>query len=562
MRRYSRVMLGVLMIIGLVLTIGSSCVSAASPSDPLFPWYQQMFTGSYQKLGKQDSVWDAKAVAALDLGARRWSDTTTNRPSRQATIDAAKAAMTGGCQDPVVLFLYGYSMLSETNYNTAESLLDKSLTGLRNGHYPQMMMSFAANELATARHYQGKDEEAKHLAADSVEAFLRAVNNHELQPGMIQMDQIIFRRNLNRIQSLFTDIGISDAQTTRHMRESVLKDPRNRIDPLLLFLRQAVTTAAVLEHREWHEVQDKTRAAFFTGDYNELERIAEDYRSRKSRFRTGQWKLAYFYGALAADCHVNDEEYWTEMFKRLKKWVELKPNSVTARIALGSCYIQYASHARGGGWAKDVTEDQWKLYRERLAEANRVLEPAKKIPKRDPHWYATMLEFARLQSWERADLDALFNEAVNSEPGYYDNYCRKAYYLLPRWLGDEGDWQKFALDASAFSMKKIKEDMYAHIVWGIWQYIDHGFGDFHTSHFLTENEIPWERFKQGFEDMEKHYPTSLWNRNIYCWFAVLADDHQTAKELFKKLGDDWDVWIWKSEANYNRCKNWAEVGHD
>src|SRR5690606_29678806 len=39
---------------------------------------------------------------------------------------------------------------------------------------------------------------------------------------------------------------------------------------------------------------------------------------------------------------------------------------------------------------------------------------------------------------------------------------------------------------------------------------------------------------------------------------AIANDRETAHELFEKLGDDWDRGLWQTKANYESRRRWAK----
>jgi hypothetical protein len=220
-------------------------------------------------------------------------------------------------------------------------------------------------------------------------------------------------------------------------------------------------------------------------------------------------------------------------------------------------------HARGTGWAKDVAPESWVLFNERLAQARLVLEAAKKLPTKDPEWFTQMLELARLQGWPLTQYDDLYFRAVRFEPAYYTIYRERAYWMLPRWHGEEGQWQKFALEASETAKKQIGEDIYGRIVTQIWGLTDRSIRNAASDNFLKTSGISWERLKVSFENMEKHYPSSILNENAYCAFACMAGDKETARGLFNKIGiGGWYRNIWGSAGQFVHCKNWAEYNHN
>jgi hypothetical protein len=55
---------------------------------------------------------------------------------------------------------------------------------------------------------------------------------------------------------------------------------------------------------------------------------------------------------------------------------------------------------------------------------------------------------AKGQSWERSRYEKNFEAAIAFEPTYHYFYSEKAQYLLPRWSGEEGEWERFAEETS------------------------------------------------------------------------------------------------------------------
>src|SRR5262245_43970923 len=54
-----------------------------------------------------------------------------------------------------------------------------------------------------------------------------------------------------------------------------------------------------------------------------------------------------------------------------KAWCEARKDSALARLVRGTHYMHWAWEARGSGWANSVSEDGWKLFRERLGLAKK-----------------------------------------------------------------------------------------------------------------------------------------------------------------------------------------------
>jgi hypothetical protein len=275
--------------------------------------------------------------------------------------------------------------------------------------------------------------------------------------------------------------------------------------------------------------------------------MANIFRTAKTRFPDGGWKLLSFYNAFG------DPYYgWGELFRNLDRWLKRYPASITARVATGEAWSSFAWEARGKGYAKTVTEEGRKLMRERMAKAYELVKNPPDDPSKDcMHRYSLLLWIANAQGWDRQKYEALFKKAVSFEPLYYNYYLVKAYYLLPRWHGKEGEWQRFADEAVKLTPKSEGMGIYSRILITIW-----GYKEFTT---FKEPDISWSKMKQGFLDIEHNYPNSSYMLNYYCMFACIAGDKITARRLFKRIGDMPYTEVWNGRSHYERWRKWAGV---
>jgi hypothetical protein len=53
------------------------------------------------------------------------------------------------------------------------------------------------------------------------------------------------------------------------------------------------------------------------------------------------------------------------------------------------------------------------------------------------------------------------------------------------------------------------------------------------------------------------YGASPRNLNAFCLLAGSAGDRQTTRELFDRLGDDWDPVVWKERHYFDDYRKWA-----
>jgi hypothetical protein len=298
--------------------------------------------------------------------------------------------------------------------------------------------------------------------------------------------------------------------------------------------------------------QAAVRQELLQEKYEQLEKLSAELRRSKARFPGGAWKLNKFYQGLNRPVDEGNvsEQAWINYLPKLQKWVAKYPTSVTAQVALGTAYLEYAWSARGLGFADTVTEEGWRLHRERLLKARKILEEARQLPEKCPHGYAAMETIAMAQGWERADFEKLFEEAIAYEPQYHYFFTYKANYLLPRWHGEPGDVEKFADETTRRQGGEYGSILYYLIVSEV--------ADTYRSKTFSDTTFTWPRAKRGFQDLETKFGLNASHINGYCRMAGWAGDRQTALEMLNRIGDRWDPSEWGTRKNFEEFKAWAD----
>ena len=160
-----------------------------------------------------------------------------------------------------------------------------------------------------------------------------------------------------------------------------------------------VTPVHTPETKELGDIRNQASALLKAKDYDELDELAAKFRSSKEQYADGTWKLSELYFGLAVSNnfygseifdHISDKSF-EDRIVELQDWVNAKPDSITARIALAKVQDDYAWNARGGGYAGTVTDEGWRLFNERQNEAAKTLREAKSLNEKCPlYWYEMM----------------------------------------------------------------------------------------------------------------------------------------------------------------------------
>jgi hypothetical protein len=264
-------------------------------------------------------------------------------------------------------------------------------------------------------------------------------------------------------------------------------------------------------------------------------------RSQKLRFKGGAWRLNTFYRTIASPGSLTSTDAeWQSRIAKLEQWIKDSPASSTPRVALVHAYIRFAWKARGNGSAETVTPEGWKLFNQRVHSARTVLEDAAKASGADPQWYREMQTVALAQGWDRAQVDALANQALANEPGYYYFALAQANYLLPKWYGKPGESEQYAGEVADRTGGTEGDAVYFQIAEAL-----------NCCRMTQAPALAWPRVRQGFSALDQLYGATNHQRNVMAYLALHAGDTATAQQMFARIGNDWDESVWKTKAKFD-----------
>ena len=326
--------------------------------------------------------------------------------------------------------------------------------------------------------------------------------------------------------------------------------PAENIDAADKVLAAKLTAVKCPVQEEIYAFRLKVRQAYNNKRFDELETIASDLRKTKETFGNGSWKIVQFYDSF--ECREDESESMWKLHDSIHRdWVATKRNSVTAKVALADFLLDYAWRARGNDYSDNVTEEGWRLFRERLAGARDVLREASALPEKDPVWGNVALKVARGQEWKATDIDTLLDEITAAEPKFWGYHTERAFSLLPRWYGKDGDWEAFAEKTSA-RPDGLGDELYARIVIHLRGYYENVF---------KETKASWQKTKAGLRIMLQKYPQSLEILSAAALVAGTAQDRPFAKEMFDKIGGRYLASTWRKPERFAHFKHWADTGN-
>ena len=303
--------------------------------------------------------------------------------------------------------------------------------------------------------------------------------------------------------------------------------------------------------KEIQTFRHDVRQLYNTSRFDELEKIATELRGAKAKVANGSWKIVRYYDSL--ECRKEEPESMWQLHDRIHRdWIAQKPVSVTAKLAYADFFCSYAWHARGNGYADSVTPEGWKLFRERLESAQKIVDEVRKMKDKDPYWGTVALRIALGLGMDKKAYDALVAEAHAAEPLYWGYFVGRAYSLLPRWHGEPGDWEAFALKAAALP-DGLGAELYARII--LHQM------DFYRNVF-DETDASWPKAREGLELMLKRYPDSLEVANQAALLAFLARDREMFKAMLTRIDYVGVSSVWDGPEQFYGALKWVQKAQE
>lgn len=290
------------------------------------------------------------------------------------------------------------------------------------------------------------------------------------------------------------------------------------------------------------------RGAFDERRFAFLEDLASELRGSGEKFGNGNWKMRELYWALNNRFHSGEDGFLTDL-ETHAAWREEFPDSELQITAEADFYTSYAWHARGTGYAHTVTREGWQLFADRLQKARDLLGSVKKQNRQDAYWFEVAHTVALGQGWEKEDFEELIAAAKEFDPAYWPIYAERAYSLLPRWYGEEGEWEAFAAEVADLPDGAGKE-AYVRILKRLKPFY---------SDIFRDSRATWSRAKEGLDIFLEKYPDSVELKH-YAAYLATGRDRDMAKSLFAEFGDTYVEKVWRKPERFVHFRTWAETG--
>jgi hypothetical protein len=279
----------------------------------------------------------------------------------------------------------------------------------------------------------------------------------------------------------------------------------------------------------------------------EVEQALESIRQQRGKSPTAWAELEAWYDRLSHFSFSQSTDY-PEHIKKLEQWKTENPESPTPLVVLGRTYLRYAWDARGGGFADSVSDVGWELYRQRIVEAQRLLEESLRLGVNDADVYARLVEVAKSGNMPRERADNWVEESLKVDPTYYPTYEAMAEYLLPRWHGEPGDIERFAADLAQRIPGEDGLVAFGMVARRAQQYQD----------LLFQGEFDRTLLGKSAVALVERYPQAPRIVNFAARATVAAQDHAAAQRIRPLVGEyDAEHRVWPGKRSHEHFMRWA-----
>jgi hypothetical protein len=252
-----------------------------------------------------------------------------------------------------------------------------------------------------------------------------------------------------------------------------------------------------------------------------LRRSASDLALGNASFPSGQYYFEAWYAALLVQLAYGDNE----LFTFVEGWRKTDGADSPALLVGAISLVGQAWQARGEGYADSVSPEAWKIFFDKLAQADTLLESASRNIKRSGPWHILKLRVVFDQQSPLAKRYDVLADAIAAWPDSTTLYQIAMSRSSPAWGGSFEMMDGVARVAARSTKSRSAPAMYALVY-------ERAFRG-NTKYSLPSTKVDWGLVKQGFRDIEKsgRFPPGIF-RN-FADLACKMRDRSEAKRLYE-----------------------------
>lgn len=209
---------------------------------------------------------------------------------------------------------------------------------------------------------------------------------------------------------------------------------------------------------------------------------------------------------------------------------------------------------RGNGTADQVTDEGWRLFKERLEVAHNAVEHAWSLDPQDPQIPTLMISVVLGQQTGRPEMEKWFARAMRADPDNYEACRAKLHFLLPEWYGTRDDMVGFGRQCVASTnwggrVPLILVDAHSEF--------DRTLSGQERNEYWFLPDV-WPDIKAGYEKFALLNPDETRFRYPYAWYALRClqtNDFVEQINLIRKSDSDFNYGYFGGKTAFDQ--EWA-----
>ncbi len=245
------------------------------------------------------------------------------------------------------------------------------------------------------------------------------------------------------------------------------------------------------------------------------------------------------------------------------EWLRRR-RSGEALLVSGVQRVAWAWEARGGGRANTVLEDGWRLFFERLTEAQKELLAAAEQLETDPTPWTWLITCARGLELSTEKSREYFDQAIARDPRSYEAHSMLLQNLCAKWGGSAEEM--FAHARAASGVERPGGPLHALIATAHFEHAIQEFEDDPPS-YLSRREVRAEIVDAaGWMLRDNTTPDdfrTIVALNMFAFVLSHAGEPRIANAIFERLaGRMTEIWDWFGDATatYRNAQTGAAFG--
>lgn len=224
---------------------------------------------------------------------------------------------------------------------------------------------------------------------------------------------------------------------------------------------------------------------------------------------------------------------------RLAKVQGIEPLRLTVK---GRFLIHWGWETRTAQVAVNVTEEQFRIFEDRLGQARETLKKAWDLHPGQPHVADLMLIVEKgIGHGDRESMETWFERAMTTNANDYQACLQKLDWLDPKWYGGDSFDPMIAFGRACAATRNWHNGitlLVADAHFRRWARLPQGP---ERVAYMRTPEV-WNEIRTAYEEYFKHYPDDDLQRSKYAMICYFGAHYPAAHAQFQALGDRLTTW--------------------